>query len=419
MIPTSRARHGDKGGLLGARWADGAATGTDTDFTTAAYSRMVNEQWLPDWRGYDVHSDLACYEGVRTRKLLFFDAFHLRRHRDLAFKMHQPQKEAGNPILRPEQPWEGWRSFWYGRAVLYDAQLGRYRAWYETRQDSTSADGNWERAALKRIAYAESDDGVSWRRPSLHQHERDGSTANSIISVGALGMHFANVIIDEHEADPRKRYKMMFYAQPPAAAAASWPRGCRWRCPPTGCAGGCRWTRTSADPERPVMARGQDHLRGRHLAVRLVGAAPALRRLLKSNDVIPTRFRTICWSESEDFINWSRLVNVLAPDDADAPGTEFYYMTVFPCADLYVGLLSVYHNYDRRHAAWQPPTVEPPPELAAMNQHMDVRLAFSATCRCGIRPPAGRRSSPTARPAPGTPACATAPPSWPARTANC
>ena len=339
---------------------------------------VVNEHWLPDWRDYDIRSDLAHYEGVRTRKLLFFDSFHLRRHRGLTFHMHQPEKEAGNPILRPEQPWEGWRSFWYGRAVLYDPRLGRYRAWYETRQDSTSPDGNWERAALKRIAYAESDDGVVWRRPSLHQHERDGSTANSIISVGALGMHFANVIIDEHEADPRKRYKMMFYAQPPGRGQAELAEGMQVALS----ADGLRWW-LPVDPHEAPIPSGRSWRAGRTTcadAISLYGWSEQHQRyvaFLKSNDVIPTRFRTICWSESEDFINWSRLVNVLAPDDAAAPGTEFYYMTVFPCADLYVGLLSVYHNYDRRHAAWQPPTVEPPPELAAMNQHLDVRLAFS------------------------------------------
>ena len=275
---------------------------------------VVNEHWLPDWRDYDIRSDLAHYEGVRTRKLLFFDSFHLRRHRGLTFHMHQPEKEAGNPILRPEQPWEGWRSFWYGRAVLYDPRLGRYRAWYETRQDSTSPDGNWERAALKRIAYAESDDGVVWRRPSLHQHERDGSTANSIISVGALGMHFGNVIIDEHEADPRKRYKMMFYAQPPGRGQAELAEGMQVALS----ADGLRWW-LPVDPHEVPIPSGRSWRAGRTTcadAISLYGWSEQHQRyvaFLKSNDVIPTRFRTICWSESEDFINWSRLVNVLAP----------------------------------------------------------------------------------------------------------
>jgi hypothetical protein len=98
---------------------------------------------------------------------------------------------------------------------------------------------------------------------------------------------------------------------------------------------------------------------------------------LKSNNHVPAAFRTICYTESSDLINWSRLVSVLHPDEQDFPGTEFYYMTVFPVGDLYVGLLSVYHNYSRRRGAWHDATAEVASEYALMDQHMDVRLAFS------------------------------------------
>ena len=63
--------------------------------------KVMNEHWLPDWRSYDNRSDRACYEGVRTRKLLFFDALHLRRHQGLASKMRQPNRKPATRYCAP------------------------------------------------------------------------------------------------------------------------------------------------------------------------------------------------------------------------------------------------------------------------------------------------------------------------------
>ena len=63
--------------------------------------QVMNEHWLPDWRSYDNRSDRACYEGVRTRKLLFFDALHLRRHQGLASRMRQPNRKPATRYCAP------------------------------------------------------------------------------------------------------------------------------------------------------------------------------------------------------------------------------------------------------------------------------------------------------------------------------
>lgn len=325
-------------------------------------------------------------------KIHFFDSFHLYRIRGASFKMHRPIKASENPILTPRNDWEGWRTFPYGRAVLHDPADGLYKMWYETMHDGQPSGMRWERSGVKRMAYAVSVDGIEWKRPHLGQVERNGSTANSLLGMGPFGIHFGNVIIDEHDPDPKGRFKMMFWAMAPKTGHSALYNSVNVAASPDG----VRWNllRDPLDPPfgpRPVIspARGEEY---RHFhdgpygtrtaadAVSLLGWVEEQGHYvayLKSNDHRPEAFRTICYTESSDFTNWSRLVSVLHPDEFDPPGTEFYYMTVFPMGDLYVGLLSVYHNYSRRRGAWHGATSEVPPEYAAMDQHMDVRLAFS------------------------------------------
>ena len=329
---------------------------------------------------------------MKPTKLYFFDSFNLYRTRDVTFHMHRPIKDTNNPILTPEHDWEGWRTFPYGRTVLRDPADGIYKMWYETMHDGEPSGMQWERNAIKRMAYATSSDGIRWQRPNLGQVERNNSTSNSMLAMGPFGVHFGNVIIDDHDPDPNRRFKMMFWAIAPKSGktdlhssinVAASPNGIQWNllCDPYEPPFGARPTAKPAWAEEYRYRHdGPYGARTAGDAVSLLGWVPEQGHYvayLKSSDLVPEGFRNICYTESSDFIHWSRLVSVLHPDEQDIPGTEFYYMTVFPFGDLYVGLLSVYHNYSRRRGAWHGPTAEVPSEYAAMDQHMDVRLAFS------------------------------------------
>jgi hypothetical protein len=69
------------------------------------------------------------------------------------------------------------------------------------------------------ISYAESEDGIHWRRPDLGLIKWRGSTANNIVLDGAAAaedydntltnMDTVSVIRDEQETEPQKRYKMI------------------------------------------------------------------------------------------------------------------------------------------------------------------------------------------------------------------
>ena len=107
-----------------------------------------------------------------------------------------------------DKPWEkgstGYATF------LEDG--GIFRCWYEH--------GNG-------MAYAESDDGIAWRKPNLGQREFDGSTANNLMS---LGMHGTGVFIDAN-APSSERYKMvgcMWSPDEKAAIGAVSSDGLNW-----------------------------------------------------------------------------------------------------------------------------------------------------------------------------------------------
>ena len=315
--------------------------------------------------------------GQPPGKLLFLDRFHIDKLRGLEFQMHQPVKSERNPILRPEKPWEGWRSFPYGRCILRDPADGLLKMWYETQHDGPLS-GRWESPAIKRTAYATSTDGIHWHRPLLGQVVRDGSSANSLIDMGPFGVHCANVVLDEdHDPDPARRFKMMFYAIP-SGQGNGIPRGVNVAVS----ADGMRWS-LPLGPRKTAFYDESGYVPRRVAAldvVSLVGWVEEPGRYVayvKSCDLFPRGFRTICYTESIDFHSWTPPVSVLAPDEYDPSGTEFYYMTVFPYAGLYLGLLCVYHNLSRRPNAWQPPTASCPPELAPLDQRLQVRLAYS------------------------------------------
>lgn len=314
---------------------------------------------------------------MNAAPLLFFDRFHLHSLRDLTFVMHQPVKEANNPILTPRYEWEGWRTFPYGRAVLFDPADNCYKLWYETQHTGVSS-GAWEAEAIKRIAYATSRDGLHWDRPHLGQLESHGSRQNSLIAMGPFGVHFANVILDDHERDPSRRFKMMFWAMPPGRGQGELPMGVNVATS----ADGIRWTMPCPPHDIPFVARNR-WSPGKVAAgdgVSLLGWVEQSQRyvaFVKSAELVYPGFRTICYTESADFIHWTKPISVLAPDEYDPWGTEFYYMTVFPYGCLYLGLLSVYHDYSQRRGAWPEPRAICPPELAHMDQRLDVRLAYS------------------------------------------
>jgi hypothetical protein len=80
--------------------------------------------------------------------------------------------------------------------------------------------------------------------------------------------------------------------------------------------------------------------------------------------VFPTR--RMGRSVSLDFEKWTHIDEVIAPDERDGVGTEFYYMPVLPYESGYIGFLNVYHEF-----------TDDPASLDGFNLTLDAQLTFS------------------------------------------
>ena len=143
---------------------------------------------------------------INTRKQLFVDAQLVHSRDNLTRVMHQPVPYKGNPILEGDRPWEKWSISLNGRPVLYDEDDRLFKMWYS----ATLSEPQAPRGLRYKVCYATSEDGIRWERPILNQVEWQGSRANNILRWGSNWMRRPNVIKDEHDPDPDRRYKMIY-----------------------------------------------------------------------------------------------------------------------------------------------------------------------------------------------------------------
>ncbi len=105
----------------------------------------------------------------------------------LKLKTHTPDvvPEFSIPL---DKPWEKGSAGFYATFIN---DRGIFRCWYEVSDH--------------RIAYAESADGINWKKPDLHLQEFNGSKANNLLHYRA---HGAGIFRDSSSL-PEERYKMV------------------------------------------------------------------------------------------------------------------------------------------------------------------------------------------------------------------
>ncbi len=235
-------------------------------------------------------------------------------------------KKLPKPVLEPDRPWEGLRTYIYG-TVHYDAPSRQFRMWYMSRLGP----GQKQRAPGTRtehgdfVNYATSNDGVHWTKPELGIQEFDGSTKNNIV----FDLHSPSVIADESEPDPAYRYKMAGVGGPTRKYWAAYS------------ADGLHW---KDYPKNPILDSSDTITATRDPST---GVYFAFHK--RNPEIRGFRRRTVWLSTSRDFQNWSEPALILAPDEIDdrwvakpVHRTEFYDMSGFPYAGQFLGLLAVF-----------------------------------------------------------------------------
>ena len=103
--------------------------------------------------------------------LFAFDDYSIEGSRGVQLDMVSPDKYEGNPIVARGFKGDPDDAGCCYLSVVYDQ--GAWRMWYLAQFTSS-----WTE---RRVAYAESDDGISWRKPKLGLVEHGGNKQNNFV----------------------------------------------------------------------------------------------------------------------------------------------------------------------------------------------------------------------------------------------
>lgn len=113
---------------------------------------------------------------IGSRRELFVDRSLIETLDSVRLQLHHPQPREVSVVH--DAPWEGTGSGYHSVFMDGDKYRMYYKAWHLDVQPE-------EFKARSRLycCYAESDDGIHWRKPELGLHDFDGSKANNIVMV--------------------------------------------------------------------------------------------------------------------------------------------------------------------------------------------------------------------------------------------
>lgn len=270
---------------------------------------------------------------INSNKQLFIDDYIIQKKENVKKTLGQPKKFEGNPIVKPEYPWE---LIIDGCSVIYDDEEHIFKMWYEAFNDS-------HKIPLERnfVCYAISKDGKKWEKPNLGIIDFRGKNNNIVLTNYGYGdLYFPEVYKDNKESEPTKRYKMVYWdfvqRDNPGMNVAFSSDGILW----------------NKYEKNPVLLGSYGGLRDISDSVSDVINLmydPISRKFLVFHKTWKTKGDEFYWkriigrTESEDFISWSESKPILDLCELDLREDQFYGMQVFYYEGLYIGLPRIYH----------------------------------------------------------------------------
>lgn len=256
---------------------------------------------------------------IGSRRELFVDGALIERLSGKAeLRLHHPvPKEIA--ILH-DAPWEGSGSGYH--SVFKDGE--KYKMYYKAWQLDVSDKGVKTNAHPLFCCYAESDDGIQWRKPELGLHEFKGSKANNIViasgKLGALNVDAGHPAIfkDDNPAAPADaRYKAIVRSNTPKGLhALKSPDGIHW----------------SAMTDAPVITDGAFDSQNLAFWDAASGVYRAYWRYFTAGTTDeknwkPSGDRAIRTATSKDFIHWEHQHDL---SYVDSPSEQLYTNQVKP-----------------------------------------------------------------------------------------
>lgn len=265
---------------------------------------------------------------VGSAKQLLFDERFMAESENVKIVMNQPKKLG--PVLKPDKRWEDFRFTSYF-TVLQEGDLCRmyYSCFSEDQWNYDEVEVTWRDYAF--LCYAESDDGIHWRKPNLGIVEYNGSKDNNILARSIVD---GTVFIDPKDV-PERRYKLLHTvgAHEGGLRIASSADGIHFN--------------VSEKPVVPWCPDSQqnmfyDQRRGKYVAY--------LRAVRELMGIDANEWRMVMRCEVDDLDDWSKSDPqiIFRPDADDPPDVDFYTnaCSLYPwAADAYFMFPAAYHHY--------------------------------------------------------------------------
>ena len=301
--------------------------------------------------GLVVGSAMGAESGPITlgdERQLFIDDYVVGSLEGVSKTLHQPAKHPANPLLdmvpKGDPAWENGMPLHFSN-ILFDEEEHRFKMWYSLHEKGKSD-------PFAVLAYATSQDGIQWDKPSLGLHKYRGTLDNNVV-IPHEGLE-CGIFKDPHETDPAKRFKMLYGN----IRAAYSPDGLHW----TDYNQGKRVIFHSPGHDAQTAPYWDERL-GKYVAIirdrlgniskdrpQLVTDPTARATWIKlwaynRTGRVPENhsIRRVGQVESDDFIHWTPMRTVVAADEADPLNQDqFYNMQVLVYEGLRIGLMTVY-----------------------------------------------------------------------------
>ncbi len=299
----------------------------------------------------------ASGDSAEPKTELFLDDEFLEMTASVTRRIHPPTKHRLNPVLRPEQWWEG--DCVMPLATIYDAGEKLFKTWYRTGPIGAGKrliDGH-----ASYTAYATSPDGVHWEKPKLGAVELDGRRDHNVVLISdgveprfrAQGkkIFIRSVIRHPHPRDENEKYVCLFFDMKKLGAYLGYsPDGIHWRKEPE------PFWQTLCDVagwgDDSLISLLYDRFKRRWVVYRRVNPQESEHLVAQPGDAnvpAPDRgMRIMGYADSADLKHWENHRIILTPDADDPADIEFYGLTCYTYAQVYVGYLWVFHQEPRR-----------------------------------------------------------------------
>lgn len=299
---------------------------------------------------------------VQNLTQMLLDNVLIETVQDVTRRWHSPERRVDQPVITKDRPWEHAVYFTYSNyCVLHDPHDGLFKCWYEDLEGPVVVP-NVHFNRFSRVLYAESENGLDWRKPALDLQTFAGHKTNIILGDESYGqVHSASVVIDRHATSPDERFRMIY--------SHMWESSTdRTECAHS--SDGIHWTVYDEPPQfgRTGSRLGDVHILGydddarqfilntRHpwqmLALypanqRTPWNARSFFRPYDPHNFAALNLRRVYQCRSHDFIHWTEPILVAAPDDEeDNLDESFYGMAQFKVGTIHFATVGLLHHVD-------------------------------------------------------------------------